>query len=135
MSLITPEILALIDPVVSTLKRHQVEGHKEIALTIAQLLMKVISAARWSNIYDLIELIRQVGVIIHNAYPRKVISDNVVRRVLALIRDEIEPEQPTATTNTNTTTTENNPMMSSMFSLLSTNNNKNESIKEQNSHN
>lgn len=131
MSLITPEILALIDPVVSTLKRHQVEGHKEIALTIAQLLMKVISAARWSNIYDLIELIRQVGVIIHNAYPRKVISDNVVRRVLALIRDEIEPEQLTATTNTNTTTTENNPMMSSMFSLLSTNNNKNESIKEQ----
>lgn len=132
MSLITPEILVLIDPVVSNLKRHQVEGGKNIGLTVAQLLMKVISAARWSNIYDLIELVREVGVIIHNAYPRKIIPDNVVRRVLALIRDEIEPEQPATTSNTTTLNpSENNPMMSSMFSLLSTNSTKNESIKEQ----
>ena len=88
--LLTPEILALIDPVVSSLKRHQLVDDKEIALTIAQLLMKVISAARWSNTYDLIELIRQVGVIFTEAYPRKVIPVNIVRRVLALIRDETE---------------------------------------------
>ncbi|EGW33190.1 translation initiation factor eIF2b [Spathaspora passalidarum NRRL Y-27907] len=108
MSLITPEIKSLIDPVVSSLKRHQIEGDQEIALAIAQLLMKVISAARWTNTYDLISIIRQVGIIIHKAYPRKIIPGNIVRRVLALIRDEIETEH------------ENTPMMSSMFSLLST---------------
>lgn len=123
--LLTPEILALIDPVVSSLKRHQLVDDKEIALTIAQLLMKVISAARWSNTYDLIELIRQVGVIFTEAYPRKVIPGNIVRRVLALIRDETETE-----TETETEQTDNIPMMSSMFSLLATHN-KNETIKEQ----
>lgn len=121
--LLTPEILALIDPVVSSLKRHQLVDDKEIALTIAQLLMKVISAARWSNTYDLIELIRQVGVIFNEAYPRKVIPGNIVRRVLALIRDETE-------TDAETEQTDNIPMMSSMFSLLATHN-KNETIKEQ----
>ncbi|RCK54807.1 Translation initiation factor eIF-2B subunit beta [Candida viswanathii] len=130
MSLITPEILTLIDPVVSILKRHQIEGDKEIALTIAHLLMKVISVARWSNTYDLIELIRQVGITIHKAYPRRVIPDNVVRRVLALIRDEIEPEHPAPTALPNPANpAESNPMVSSMFSLLSTNNS--ETIKEQ----
>ncbi|CAK9435613.1 uncharacterized protein LODBEIA_P03400 [Lodderomyces beijingensis] len=111
MSAITPEIQSLLDPVVASLKRHQVNGDKEMALSIAQLLMKVISAARWTNTYELIDLMRQIGTVIHRAYPRKVIPGNIVRRVLAIIRDEIE------------TTDENNvPMMSSMFSLLSTSN-------------
>lgn len=111
-NVITPEILALLDPVVSGLKRHQIEGDQSIALTVAHLLMKVISAARWTNTLELIEIIRQVGVIIHKAYPRKCIPGNIVRRVLALIRDEIETEQPQLENSS--------AMMNSMFSLLST---------------
>ncbi|KAK6461791.1 translation initiation factor eIF2b [Scheffersomyces coipomensis] len=111
---ISPEILSLIDPVVSGLKRHQIVGDKVIALAICHLLMKVISAARWTNPYDLINIIRKVGTILHTAYPRKIITGNIVRRVLAIIRDEIETE------NSNN---DNTPMMSSMFSLLSTNSN------------
>ncbi|RLV95730.1 Translation initiation factor eIF-2B subunit beta [Spathaspora sp. JA1] len=110
MSLISPEIKSLVDPVVSSLKRHQIEGDQEIALTIAQLLMKVISVARWNNPFDLITIIQQVGVVLHKAYPRKIIPGNIIRRVLALIRDELDTEPETNTT----------PMMSSMFSLLST---------------
>lgn len=113
-NVITPEILNLLDPVVSSLKRHQIEGDQEIAVTIAHLLMKVISAARWTNTYELIEIIRQVGVVIHKAYPRKCIPGNIVRRVLALIRDEIETEQQHENSSA---------MMNSMFSLLSTSNN------------
>lgn len=113
--IVTPEILALVDPVVSELKRHQIGGDKDIALAISHLLMRVISAARWTNPYDLIDIIRKVGTIIINAQPREMITGNIIRRVLALIRDEIETE------NNN----DNTPMMSSMFSLLSTNNNTN----------
>lgn len=112
---VTPEILSLIDPVVSQLKRHQFDGAKDIALAISHLLMRVISAARWTNPYDLISVIRKVGVILIKAQPREIITGNIVRRVLALIRDEIETEDAENSTNT--------PMMNSMFSLLSTNNN------------
>jgi translation initiation factor eIF-2B subunit beta len=107
----SPEVLGLIDRVVDSMKRQQVEGDKMVALAVAHMLMKVISAARWSNPYDLISLIRQVGTILHRAQPKQVIPGNIVRRVLALIRDEIETE----TDGTDT-------MVSSMFSLLSTNN-------------
>lgn len=112
---VTPEILSLIDPVVSQLKRHQFNGAKDIALAISHLLMRVISAARWTNPYDLISVIRKVGVILIKAQPRELITGNIVRRVLALIRDEIVTEDAENSTNT--------PMMNSMFSLLSTNNN------------
>lgn len=118
---LTPEILALVDPVVSQMKRHQIGGDKDIALAIAHLLMRVISAARWSNSYDLIALIRKVGTVMINAQPREMITGNIIRRVLALIRDEIETEG----------NNDNTPMMSSMFSLLSTNNNNNKSDQNQ----
>lgn len=114
---LTPEITGLLEPIVAKLKRHQISGDKVIALEISHLLMRVISAARWSNPYDLISTIRKVGMIIQEAQPREVITGNIVRRVLAIIRDEIEE----------TTEPDSNTMMSSIFSLLSTNNNQEQS--------
>lgn len=111
-TLVTPEILAIVDPLVSQIKRRQILDDKAVALEVAHMLMRVISAVRWTNPYDLIAVIRKVGIILENARPTDVIAGNIVRRVLALIRDEIETE-----------TTDNTPMMSSMFSLLSTNQN------------
>lgn len=107
------DILALVDPLVSKIKRRQLKGDKNMALEVAHVLMRVISAARWTNPHDLIDLIRKVGTILHNARPRELMPGNIVRRVLALIRDEIETENAT----------DNTPMISSMFSLLSTQNN------------
>lgn len=112
---LTPEIASLIDPIVAKLKRRQIEGTNNIALDISHLLMRVISAARWTNPYDLIAVIRKVGTILTAAQPKEIVIGNVVRRVLALIRDEIDTEP--AGSNSGTTDT---PMMSSMFSLLST---------------
>lgn len=130
MSTVTPEIQALMNPVVATLKRHQINDDKEMALVIAHLLMKVISAARWTNTYDLINLIRKVGTVLHSANPCQIIPGNIVRRVLAIIREEIETGLETNATAEPTTINSNVPMMSSMFSLLTTTN-KQEGRKEQ----
>lgn len=111
---LTPEILAIVNPLVLQIKRRQLYGEKKVALEVAHLLMRVISAARWTNPYDLIQTIRGVGVVLENARPRDVIPGNIVRRVLAIIRDEIETENPS----------DNTPMMSLMFSLLTTNSTK-----------
>ncbi|EDK42600.1 conserved hypothetical protein [Lodderomyces elongisporus NRRL YB-4239] len=131
MTQITPEIQSLLDPVVAKLKRHQIndDDDKELALIIAHLLMKVISAARWSSTYELINLIREVGQTIHKAYPRRIIPGNIVRRVLAIIRDELETDN-NATGSGGTANENNVPMMSSMFSLLSTTN-KQENVNAQ----
>lgn len=109
----TPEVLSLVDPVVAQLKRRQIHSSMDIALCVAHLLMRVISAARWTNPYDLINVIRQVGVTLNTAKPKEIIPGNIVRRVLALIRDEIESDAYTDGSK-------DTPMISSMFSLLST---------------
>lgn len=111
---ISHELQAIIDPLLSQLKRRQLTGDKEMALSVAHVLMRVISAARWTDPQELIQLIRRIGLLLHSLSPRQFIPGNIVRRVLAIIRDESETESPEL---------ENTPMISSMFSLLSAANN------------
>lgn len=110
MHSLPPEIRTLVEPVVAQLKRLQLQDDKKTAVEVSQLLMRVISAARWTDPLVLIDLIRQVGVVLEKAKPKDFIPGNIVRRVLALIREEIDSEAPL----------DNTPMISSMFSLLST---------------
>lgn len=107
--MLTSDIVAIVDPVVVQIKRRQITGDRTVALAVAHLLMRVISAARWNNPNHLISLLRKVGTVLHKAQPRDVIPGNIVRRVLALVRDEIDPDAP-----------DSSAMISSMFSLLST---------------
>ncbi|CUM66209.1 uncharacterized protein PRCAT00003868001 [Priceomyces carsonii] len=109
---ITPDVSNILEPVTEKLKRHQFKNDKEVALEVSHLLMRVIST-RWTTPQELISLIREVGVYIFKAQPRQIIPGNIVRRVLAIIRDEIETDNSNNSLGT--------PMMSSMFSLLSTN--------------
>lgn len=74
--------------------------------------MRVISAARWTHTDELITEIRQLGKRLINAQPREFTCGNVIRRILAIIRDEVVDSSENDT---------NAPMISSMFSLLSTN--------------
>lgn len=104
---VTPEIIALIDPTVNELKRHQLSGDKQVALATAHILMRVISAARWTSTHELIALVRKVGVILIEAQPRQIITGNIVRHVLHIIREELDLES-------------GDGMMSNMFSLLLT---------------
>ncbi|KAM9908333.1 hypothetical protein OXX79_000423 [Metschnikowia pulcherrima] len=105
------EIQALVEPLVLELKRKQHVGDKDIALKVAHVLMRVISAARWTDPNELITVVRKVGLNLQQASPREFVPGNIVRRVLAIIRDEVETD-PADTA----------PMISSMFSLLSTHN-------------
>lgn len=105
-----PEIRSVVEPVVGQLKRLQLLDDKKTAVEVSQLLMRVISAARWTDPLVLIDIIRKVGVVLEKAKPKDFIPGNIVRRVLALIREEIDSETPM----------DNTPMISSMFSLLST---------------
>ncbi|CDK26750.1 unnamed protein product [Kuraishia capsulata CBS 1993] len=104
------EVKVLVDSFISKLKRRQITGSYGVALETAHLLMRVISFSRWHSADELILQIRAVGNQLIKAQPREFSCGNIVRRVLALIRDEI---------------TESNPnqahMVTSMFELLSTN--------------
>lgn len=110
MNELPPDIRAIIEPLVAQLKRRQLVGDKHVALEVAHLLMRVISAARWTDPNDLIALLRHTGVVLQRARPRDFIPGNIVRRVLALVRDEMDAES----------VGDNTPMMSLMFSLLLT---------------
>jgi translation initiation factor eIF-2B subunit beta len=103
------DVSVQVDTFIEKLKRRQISGSYKVALETCQLLMRVISAARWNHPDQLILQIRQLGKRLENAQPREFSCGNVIRRVLAIIRDEVETESDSSA-----------PMISSMFSLLST---------------
>ncbi|SCU87464.1 LAFA_0E06898g1_1 [Lachancea sp. 'fantastica'] len=99
---------------IDRLKRRQVYGSYQVSLETLQLLKRFVSAARWSGIDDLIAQLRELGLRLGKAQPTEFTCGNIIRRVLALIRDEVEEEA--AQQNQLHKTAE--PMISSMFSLL-----------------
>lgn len=111
----TSDVNVTIDTFVANLKRRQVQGSYAIALETLQLLMRFISAARWSHVNDLIEQIRDLGNSLEKAHPTAFSCGNVIRRILAVLRDEVE-EDTMSTTVTSTSVAE--PLISSMFNLL-----------------
>lgn len=111
----TSDVNVTIDTFVAKLKRRQVQGSYAIALETLQLLMRFISAARWNHVNDLIEQIRDLGNSLEKAHPTAFSCGNVIRRILAVLRDEVE-EDTMSTTVTSTSLAE--PLISSMFNLL-----------------
>lgn len=106
-SILTPELRILVDKFVDRLKRREVLLAYDTALETAHFLMRIILAARWSSPDQLIALLRQVGLRVAKAQMHEFTAGNVVRRVLALVRDEIE-------------LSEGDNLRESMLSLLST---------------
>ncbi|CAI1594559.1 hypothetical protein SEUBUCD646_0L03410 [Saccharomyces eubayanus] len=111
----TSDLNITIDTFVAKLKRRQVQGSYAIALETLQLLMRFISAARWNHVNELIEQIRDLGNRLEKAHPTAFSCGNVIRRILAVLRDEVE-EDTMNTTVTSTSVAE--PLISSMFNLL-----------------
>ncbi|CEP63322.1 translation initiation factor eIF2B subunit beta LALA0_S07e07492g [Lachancea lanzarotensis] len=100
---------------IDRLKRRQVSGSYQVSLETLQLLKRFVSAARWSGIDDLIAQLRELGLRLGKAQPTEFTCGNIIRRVLALIRDEVEEEAAQHNQQLQVTT---EPMISSMFSLL-----------------
>ena len=84
------DINVTVDAFIAKLKRRQIEDSYEIALETLQILMRFLSASRWSNVKEMIELIRQLGNRLEKAHPTAFSCGNVIRRILAVLRDEIE---------------------------------------------
>ena len=100
------DINVVIDSFIDRLKRKQVIGSYQASLETLQILMRYVSAIRWTSTDELIVQIKKFGNNLEKAQPYEYSCGNVVRRVLSMIRDEIEEEQSSA-----------EPMISSMFNL------------------
>lgn len=113
------DINVTVDAFIAKLKRRQIEDSYEIALETLQILMRFLSASRWSNVKEMIELIRQLGNRLEKAHPTAFSCGNVIRRILAVLRDEIEEEsKDTGNDTQNMKNQAAEPLISSMFNLL-----------------
>ncbi|KAH9950258.1 eukaryotic translation initiation factor 2B beta subunit [Amylocystis lapponica] len=77
-----------VETLASKLRRRQVVGSREAALETVLVLRQVVSRARFSNIDQLVALIRDVGRRLAEAQPKEHIVGNIVRKVLHNIREE-----------------------------------------------
>ncbi|KAF6009471.1 hypothetical protein HII13_003550 [Brettanomyces bruxellensis] len=101
----------LVDSFVNKLKRRQITGSYQVAHETCQFLMRVTSSSRWQSPEEFIALIRSIGQRIVKAQPREFAAGNVLRRVLALVRDEISDRSASASAD-------NAPVNTAMFRLL-----------------
>ncbi|CCH61160.1 hypothetical protein TBLA_0E01000 [Henningerozyma blattae CBS 6284] len=114
------DLNTIVNSFIDKLKRREIEGSYFIALETLQFLKRFLSIARWNNINELITIIRQLGNKIEKAQPTAFACGNVIRRILASLRDEIEEEirDEISTTSNVSNSTVAEPMISSMFNLL-----------------
>ncbi|KAK9450775.1 uncharacterized protein V1518DRAFT_155035 [Limtongia smithiae] len=102
-----------IELFISQMKRRQIHGSRATALATAQLLLRVVSVARWTHVEQLITQIKIQGKRLQSAQPRELTCGNIVRRVLSIIRWESEN-----TDENESTDGANSPLFTSMFGLL-----------------
>lgn len=101
----------LVDSFVNKLKRRQITGSYKVALETCQFMMRVTSLSRWSAPDEFIQLIRSIGARIVRAQPREFAAGNVIRRILALVREETGDANQQASAK-------NAPVNTAMFKLL-----------------
>lgn len=121
-----------IESLIFRLKRDQIPTGFQVAVETALLLRQVVSTARWTNINQLITQIQKLGSKLIEAQPREFVSGNIVRRVLFLIREELnnpsdesQSEKPSSVDHLTSSCIEGNleritssPIYSSMLNLL-----------------
>ncbi|KAI0934636.1 hypothetical protein AcV5_006413 [Taiwanofungus camphoratus] len=77
-----------VEILASKLRRRQIVGAREAALETVLVLRQIVSKARFSNIEQLVALIREVGRRLAEAQPKEHTVGNIVRKVLHNIREE-----------------------------------------------
>lgn len=92
----------------------QVVGSREAALETVLVLRQVVARARFSNIDQLVSLLRDVGKRLAEAQPKEHTVGNIVRKVLHNIREEYN----TASSGVAASTSSKNVFSISKFVLL-----------------
>ncbi|KAI9796917.1 MAG: GCD complex subunit gcd7 [Candelina submexicana] len=82
-----------IEHLVSLFKRRQIRKSRPCAIATAHLLLRVVSASKWTDVSRLIERIQVVGRRLCAAQPREMVVGNIIRRVLGMIREEAEEDR------------------------------------------
>ncbi|KAF7295366.1 hypothetical protein MIND_01076100 [Mycena indigotica] len=95
-----PQNLRVVETLAWKLRRRQLVGSRATALETLVVLRQVISKSRFSNIEQLVSIIRGVGRRLVEAQPKEHSVGNTVRKVLHHIREEYH----TATGGSTTTT-------------------------------
>ncbi|KAL0946753.1 hypothetical protein HGRIS_012930 [Hohenbuehelia grisea] len=80
----------LVDNLAYKLKRRQVVGSRAAALETLLVLRQVVSKARFSNIDQLVDIIRGAGRKLVEAQPKEYAVGNTIRKVLHHIREEYQ---------------------------------------------
>ncbi|EJD39997.1 nagb/rpia/CoA transferase-like protein [Auricularia subglabra TFB-10046 SS5] len=78
----------LVDELISRLRRRQVVGAQQTAIETFHVLRQVVARARFTEISELIELVKTVGRRLVAAQPKEHAVGNIVRKFLHLIREE-----------------------------------------------
>ncbi|KAF8637339.1 hypothetical protein AX17_002840 [Amanita inopinata Kibby_2008] len=80
--------LRSVEVLASKLRRRQVVGSHAAAMETLLVLRQVVSKAKFSNINQLVDIIRSVGRKLVEAQPKEYSVGNIVRKVLHHIREE-----------------------------------------------
>lgn len=75
------------------LKRRQISGPEQCAIATVHLLREVVAKSKWSDVDRLLQHVQLVGKKLVTARPQELVTGNVVRRVLGLIRDEADEDR------------------------------------------
>ena len=75
------------------LKRRQICGSRGCAESTAYLLQRVTESFHLGDVSKLLETVQQIGQRLIAAQPRELTVGNVIRRVLGLIREELEEDR------------------------------------------
>ncbi|KAF9817847.1 hypothetical protein IEO21_03189 [Rhodonia placenta] len=103
-----------VEVLAAKLRRRQVVGSREAALETVLVLRQVVARARFSNIDQLVSLLRDVGKRLAEAQPKEHTVGNIVRKVLHNIREEYN----TASSGVAASTSSKNVFSISKFVLL-----------------
>ncbi|RMZ66151.1 translation regulator gcd7 [Pyrenophora seminiperda CCB06] len=89
-SLRSTPVDASVEHFISLLKRRQIRNSRPCAIATTALMLRVVGEFKGRDAMKLIERIKQVGRRLTSAQPREVVVGNIVRRVLALVREVVE---------------------------------------------
>ncbi|KAI1811560.1 initiation factor 2 subunit family protein [Poronia punctata] len=84
---------ASVESLVSLLKRRQIKGSEACATATAHILLQVVARDKWANVDQLIGRIQLTGRKLVAAQPYELVTGNIIRRVLGLIRDEASEDR------------------------------------------
>ncbi|KAF7185416.1 putative translation initiation factor eIF-2B subunit beta [Pseudocercospora fuligena] len=90
----TQDVETLIELLISLLKRRQIKNSRPCAIATANLLQSVVAERRWPDAQTLVRRIRDVGRKLVAAQPREMAVGNIVRRVLGVVREVAEDDEP-----------------------------------------